>query len=568
MIESFTKSSGHEKILYLRKRLDQLKTIRQPWLNRWEEVSDYICPYAGRFRVNDHQETRNYDLIYDNEGGRALNILTSGLASCATSPVRQWFKLKTKELTKDNVDLGIAKWCSDVEEILLGIFQKSNTYNSLHMLYRDLCLFGVGVDLVYEDPDTVIRHHIIPPGEYCIQVNEQGKVDTLYREFQLTVNQAVQFFGYDKVSKDIRTLYGQGELDQYFTFCHAIEPRNARDKKSKSNKSMPYASYYFCTDDSSDDIIMESGFKQFPALCPRWDALSGETYGLSPSITALPNIKQLQIETQCKSDIVELAANPPLAVPATIHNKYARMMPGQVTYMTSTGVDQMIKPIYQTTGDINAITADIMQLKQDIRSDYFVDLFLMVQQAQDDRKTAAEIYALKEEKMLVLGSVVERLQHELLEPLVEITYAKLKEKNALPPPPQNLSGRSIELEFQSMLAQSQRAIDINNIDRFFSFTQAANGVLPEIIDNINCDKLVRVYRDRMGVDPSIIRNQDEVDKIRQERYQAQQQQMQTEQGEAQGATLNQLMQAQKAGAEASMATQNLEQVGLTQGGML
>lgn len=557
----FKSASGSEKIVYLRKRLDELKTIRAPWLERWREVSDFICPYAGRFEVNDHQQTRNYDLIYDNEGGRALNILTSGLASCATSPVRQWFKLKTKEIQSDNVDLSAAKWCADIEGLLLEVFQKSNTYNSLHMLYRDLCLFGVGVDLIYEDPDTIIRHHILPAGEYCIQVNNEGVVDTLYREFQLTVAQAVRFFGYDNLSNTIRLNFDQGELDTFYTFCQAIEPRNVRDPNSKSNKDMPFASYYFCTDDSSTDIIKESGFKQFPALCPRWDALSGETYGLSPSITALPNIKQLQIETECKSYIVEMLARPPLQAPATIHNKYVKMLPGQINYMMSTGIDQTIKPIVQTVGDIQSISADIMQLKQDIRADFFVDLFLMVQQSQDDRKTAAEIYALKEEKMLVLGSVVERLQHELLEPLVEITYSKLKEGGFIPPAPTNLGGRILDLEFQSMLAQSQRAVDINNIDRFISALQAITSTFPEVIDVIDSDKLVREYRERMGVAPSITRNQKDVDAIREQRNQAQQQQANAEQANLQGNTINQLMAAQKAGADASLATQQLAQVG-------
>lgn len=560
MTVKFKGASGSEKIRYLKQRLDELKRLREPWFNRWQEVSEFISPYSGRFTTNDHQETRNYDSIYDNEAGRALNILTSGLASSATSPVRQWFKLTTNILKKKN-DLEGAKWCSKVEKMLLETFQRSNTYNSLHMLYRDLCLFGVGVDLIYEDPDTVIRHHVLPAGEYCIQANDKGIVDTLYREFQLTVGQAVSFFGYDNLFHTIRLLYDQGQLEQYFTFCHAIEPREARDYRSASNKDMPFASYYFCLDDQSEDIIKEGGFKQFPALCPRWDAISGETYGISPGITALPNVKQLQVESECKSYIVENMARPPLQAPASIHNKYASIAPGSMTFLMNTGVDQAIKPIMSTVGDINSVTADIMQLKQDIRADFFVDLFLMIQQATDDRKTAAEIYALKEEKMLVLGSVVERLQHELLGPLVTITYEKLLALGAIPEPPQSIGGRLIDIEFQSMLAQSQRAVDINNVDRLMGFVQAMSAIQPTVVDIMDQDAMVRGYADRLAVDPEFIRSDEETEKIRAEREQQLQQQQQAEQAQAAGTTVNQLMQAQKAGAEASMATQSLEKVG-------
>lgn len=237
------------------------------------------------------------------------------------------------------------------------------------------------------------------------------------------------------------------------------------------------------------------------------------------------------------------------------------MAPGAVSFTGSTGVDQTIKPIISGVGDINAITQDILQLKQDIRRDFFVDLFLMVQQAQDDRKTATEIYALKEEKMLVLGAVVERLQHELLGPLVTMTFDKMREDNLLPPAPEIIANAQLDLEFQSMLAQSQRAVDINAIDRMLANVQAVSASLPEVLDRINPDGLCDVYRDRLAVDPKIFRSTDEANELRQQRNEAMAQQQQSEQMQMGAGALNQLMQAQKAGAQASEATQSLDAVG-------
>ena len=561
-MSKFSQATPRERKDYLVKRLQDLERLRAPWLDRWREVSDFIYPYGGRFEIHDKFETRNYDKIFDNEAGRSLDTLVSGLASGATSPVRQWFKVTVPDLDAQ-LDIGTAQWCSEVEHMLMRAFQQSNTYNSLHTLYRELCLFGVGVDLVMEDENDILRHHVLTAGEYCLQVNSDGIVDTLYRTFQLTVSQAVNIFGWDNVPKVIKDMYVVGDLDRYFDFCHAIEPRHDRDENSPSNKNMPWASYYFMLsgDAGNDAIISESGFKMFPALCPRWDVLAGDVYGMSPAIRALPNVKQLQQECECKSWALELLVNPPVQAPSTLRQEPLSLTPGAVSFTGITDTGQAIKPIITTSGDINAITQDIMQLKQDIKSDFYVDLFLLIQQATSDRMTATEVAALKEEKMLVLGPVIERLQHELLSPLVQMTYNKLKERKLLPEAPQSIKGRSLELEFQSMLAQSQRAVDINAIDRMMSSVQAMATVAPEILDRIDVDGTFDVYRDRLAVDPKIARSVDEANEIRQSRNQVMAQQQQSAEVEQGAAAYNQFMQAQKAGADASMATQQLSPVG-------
>lgn len=565
---TFSQATPRERKTYLQQRLLDLKRERDPWLARWREVSRYISPFNGRFEVTDRLESRNYDYILDNIAGTSLDILVSGLASGATSPVRQWFKVGASNAALMR-DITIAGWCSDVEHILLQVFQTSNTYNSLHSLYRELCLFGVGVDLIYDDADTIIRHHVLSAGEYCLQTNNKGVVDTLYREFQLTVAQAIQEFGWDSVTDYVHNLYDQGKLDQRVTFCHAIEPRHDRDRSALDSKNMPWASYYFIVDDDkhNKEIISESGFKRFPALCPRWDVIAGETYGLSPAIAALPNVKQLQQESEVKSNVLELLVNPPIQAPANMRQEAVSLAPNAINFTGSTGIDQTIKPILAGIGDINSLSQDIEGLKQEIRSNFFVDLFLMVQSSQDDRKTAAEIYALKEEKMLVLGAVVERLQHELLKPLVAIAFDRLAEENLIPEIPRQVAGNGLELEFQSMLAQSQRAIDINSIERMLSSIQAFSASMPDILDRLNPDGIVDAYRDRLAVDPVMIRSKEDADAIRQQRQQAQASQVQSEQASLEAGSINQLMQAQKAGASASLATQQLDQIGGEAGGV-
>ena len=203
-----------------------------------------------------------------------------------------------------------------------------------------------------------------------------------------------------------------------------------------------------------------------------------------------------------------------------------------------------------------------MELKTSIRRQLFVDLFMMVNNhTESSRRTTVEIYALQQEQMLSLGAVVERNQNECLGKLVNITYRLLSEMGMLPPPPQVMNGENLEIEFTSILAQSQKSVDINGIDRFFSAISMAGQIAPEVFDRINPDGYVDEYRERIGVSPKVLRSKEEADKIRQARQQAQMQAQQMKEEQQQAMTANQLAQAQAQGANAGLAMQQLDTMG-------
>ena len=144
----------------------------------------------------------------------------------------------------------------------------------------------------------------------------------------------------------------------------------------------------------------------------------------------------------------------------------------------------------------------------------------------DTRMTATEVAERHEEKLLMLGPVLERLHNELLDPLIDLTFDYMAEAGLLPPPPPELQGMDLNVEFVSMLAQAQRAIGVNGIDRYVSSLMAVANAKPGILDKLNEDRLADRLQDHLGVDPDLIRSDEEVAAIRQARAQAQQQQEQ------------------------------------------
>jgi hypothetical protein len=198
-------------------------------------------------------------------------------------------------------------------------------------------------------------------------------------------------------------------------------------------------------------------------------------------------------------------------------------MPGGISYYNSVGGGQSpaVKNLFEVNLDLQYLLESNNELKQSIRETFFADLFLMISNQEDPRMTATEVAARQEEKMLMLGPVLERLSNELLFPMVNQTFDAMLEGGALPPPPQELQGQELGVELVSVLAQAQRAIGVNSIDRFTNSLGIVAQMKPEVLDKFDPDAYADVYSDALGVDPSIIIASDKVAVIRQERAQAQ-----------------------------------------------
>lgn len=502
-------------------RLGQLKAERASWWAHWQEITLYLLPRSGRYFAQDRNKGwKRHNNIYDNTGTRALRTLAAGLMGGLTSPARPWFRLTTSDpdLAKH---YPVKLWLAQSTRIMLDVFQRSNTYRALHGMYEELGAFGTAACVVAEDYNTVIHHYPLTAGEYCIATDWQGRVCTLYREFEKTVGELVKEFGIENVSSTVKSMYDSGSLDKWVTVVHAVEPRADREPGKKDAHNMPWKSVYYELGGDPDKPLRESGYKSFRVLAPRWAVSGGDVYGNSPGMEALGDIKQLQQEQLRKSQGIDYQSNPPLQVPSSLKNRDIDRLPGGITFYDPASAQHGIRSMFEVQLDLNHLLADIQDVRSRINGSFYADLFLMLANDVDTRKTATEVAQLHEEKMLMLGPVLERLHNELLSPLVDMTFDSLLEGGVLPPPPRELHGQNLNIELVSMLAQAQRAIATNGIDRFVGSLGQIAQIKPEVLDKFDPDEWVEIYSDMLGVDPELIVPADRVAMVRQSRAQAQ-----------------------------------------------
>lgn len=546
-METYTSQPKHEQRRLLLQRLGALQTERSSWMTHWQDITRHLLPRSGKYFSGDASGgtyasvgsgTRlstsgryKYNSIYDNTGTRALRVLGAGMMAGATSPARPWFRLVSPDPELNDYH-SVRVWTDDVVRRMQRVFARSNTYRTLHTIYEELGAFGTSVSVVLPDFANVIHHYPVPVGEFYIDQDYQGRICTLYREFEKTVAEVVKEFGLDKVSHRVRNLYEKGNLQALVRLIHVIEPREDRDPSKLDGVNKAWKSCYIEQGGEDDaGFLRESGFDRFPVLAPRWAVQSCDVYGHSPGMEALGDIRQLQQEQLRKGQAIDYQTKPPLQVPAELANRDREMMPGGINWWEPggiAGVNQQtphggIRTAFEVNLNLDHLLLDIQDVRARINGAFYADLFLMLANAgPDQRMTATEVAERHEEKLLMLGPVLERLHNELLEPLVEMTFDRMMAVGALPPPPPEIEGMDLGVEFVSILAQAQRAIGSNSVDRFVSsmLTVAQHPAKQDVLDKFNADKWADIYSDQLGVDPRIIVSDDDVAALRDARNKA------------------------------------------------
>lgn len=515
-------SFAEKRTEYMR-RWGSLTLERSSWITHWQELSEFILPRSGRFLITDHNDgAKRHNSIYNSTATRAIRILQAGLMSGMTSPARPWFRLAPADLDLVENE-SVRDWLERAGRIMREVFARSNTYRALPMIYEELGVFGTGVSLVEPNFENVIHHHPLTAGEYCLALDEYGSPNTLYREFEMTTSQLIEKFGEENVSQHVKNLHTSSKVrDVWVPVMHVIQPNGDYDVRKRIKTKMPFTSCYFEKNSHEDRLLREGGYKRFPSLAARWDAKGGDIYGQAPGMEALGDVKQLQHNEFRADQAIDYMALPPVALPTSSKGKDVDMLPGGVSYIDSIGAGQGARSLFDVRMDISHLDAKTQRIERRIHEAFYADLFLMLTLDNSGRElTAREVAERHEEKLLMLGPVLERLHNEALKPLIDITFEHIVEAGLLPPAPEELSGAELNVEFVSVLAQAQRAVGIGAIDRFVMTLGTLQPFKPDVFDKVDGDQVADEVADMLGVDPKLVVSDEKVALVRKDRAAAQ-----------------------------------------------
>jgi hypothetical protein len=511
-------------------RKEALKMERNEYLEEWREIADHMQVRRGRFLISENRKKRNNKKVINERGIFASRTCGAGMLAGVSSPSRPWLKLTTPD--KDlNESAEVKRWLDIVQKRVYQVFGVSNYYGVKHQSYRDMGDYGQGPVLIDQDFDNAIHCYCSPPGEYTMGVNGRGVVDTLYRDMRRTTKEIIgEFAKYGRIPKEVRDAYDRADYDKPWDVVGVVQPNMKMIKGQRGPLGMPFMTAYYvlgCSDADDNNVLNVSGNWENAISAPRWDVQPGDIYADGPGSIALPIAKSLQILERRKGQLIDKIVTPPSQAPAAMEQNVISHAPGAMSFYPSNqaapGANGPITPLYQLHPNaLTAAAAESKVLEDRIDVAYFVDLFLATINSDRRQVTAREISEVHEEKLIALGPVLERTHYEGLNIDIKRSIGILARAKVLPPPPKQMDGMALKVEYTSLLAIAQRAVGAGSIERFSGFVGNLAAGDPRVMDKWDMDQTVDEYADVLGVPASIVRSDDEVAKLRSDRQQAEQ----------------------------------------------
>lgn len=499
------------------KKYDSLKSDRSTAEAHWQECADFVLPRKNDIISEKPQGEKKGQMLFDSTAAHNNELLAGFLAGELTNPAALWFELTTEDEDLD-ADDKIKAWLQKITRQVHTAINSTNFQTEIHELYIDLTTFGTSPMLIEDDDDSLFRFSSRNVSEVLAEEDNKGRIDTIYRGFKWTARQIALEFGEKNLPECLKEAY-QNNAPEKFEILHAIFPRKVVSlsaAKRKSPKGYPWASVYVLRKDKT--ILHEGGFKSCPFVVPRWTKTNTETYGRSPTMKVLADVKMINEMKKTTLKGAQKTVDPPLQMPDDGFILPLKTTPGGINYYRSGSTDRI--ETFANNARIDFGFQMISDIKTAIREGYYAD---QLQLNRGPQMTATEVNARIEQAMRLLGPVLGRLHSELLAPMIERIFEIMVRKGKIEFPAyvqQKFAEKKLtklSVKYSSPIARAQRISEGQNLNRAAAAIAPVVQVDPTVMDNINGDEVARYNFEIYGVPIKLLRTRDEVKKIREAR---------------------------------------------------
>ena len=504
----------------------RLKGERSNWESYWQSVHDYFYIEGENVNTTYYPGTElNAAYLYDSTTLDSADVLASGFMNYLTPATSVWAMLTPKDM-KLRSNKKICTFLEDTRDQVLYTLGKSNFYNEMFNAYKSSGVYGTSCMIEEEDIEVDARFTTLPLKNVCLVEDGRGRVKEYYIEFEYTVSQAVSRWGLDKLSSELQAEYQQGNATtmKKHLFLLYISERYRRDIKKSDKKNLPIEALWI--DEESKAVIDEGGYNEFPAFCHRFDKRPFIQWGFSPAMKALPFARILNTIAKTNLRAMMKQTDPPIAVPDNAFLMPFNANPRQTNYYSKKVMDKGAADIFAFAnyGNPQVGMEAIEMYSQKVKSIMYTDVFLAFQQI-DKRMNNPEIMERINEKMTMLAPAVGRYISEFINPVIIRTIGILARKGKLPKPPDEfIMNPEYEIDCISQLAQAQRRSELNSLVSGLTLVAQMAQFSPEVIDKVNPDKVIDEAWSITGAPDRVLRDDGEVQKLREARGKLAQQQ--------------------------------------------
>lgn len=527
-------------------RHTQLKGNKQPWLDLWQLLGEYIHMRRMDFTTVKQPGDFLTREIFDSTAPKACKTASSTVLSMLWPQSVKRLRLTPPESLPDTAE--IKSYYEKITRKLISVMDnpKAGLPMALEEYMLDQFAFGTSGVEIMRDKKTKLCYKAWGVKNLSIAEDQYGFVDTVYIEINLPVHILVKTYGLETVSSKIRDLYKKKKYDQEFTILIAIEPRMLEENETpkKGNLGMPFRSLHIEVE--TKNALKESGFTEMPIKVARFWKILGEIYGRCPGMDALPSALEANAVWEAVTVAIEKNLDPPLGVldDGKLGGGAIDTSAGAINVFNISGKAGEKNPIFPlyTVGEVKQSVNLLEQLAKDISDHFFIDRLLDFN--NETRMTLGEANIRNRLRNSTLSSIFTRQIAELFTPIVERSFNLLFEDGEFGVIKDSVDHRLAELEKEEepflipdevskLILQGKNVYNIEYFTPALRIMQAeeANGILQsieaaqmmsaagfgQVNDNINSDKALTLYSKITGAPSEILYSTREIAIIRDER---------------------------------------------------
>lgn len=542
-------------------RYEALESERKNLDGQLELLERFVMPGKGRFFQEGLDAEESVDWrhreLYDGTAQNSNTLLAANSHSALTSGAMTWFELTFRQ-DELNESKEAAEWLQDSAERLRADLNDSNFDLEANEFYQEASGMGTAIMLHAEGDSPVPlewgghRFSTEMLRQCYFEEDMDGRPTALFIKRSYTVMQLALKFGIDKLPQRLREKMDNDsnnatDKSEECTYCIYLDPdrKDADVSEVMPPDQRPYAGRWLLNN-SSEFIGDEQGFYEFPAYVLRWQRTAASKYGHCPGIIALGDILTLQEMVEMVRNATEKTVDPPMKHTTRGVIGDVEMIAGGLTAVREMdGIQPLMPPgAYR----VDAGWQDIQDLRARIEKYFYVD---QLQLKDSPSMTATEASIRYDMMQRLLGPTVGRVKSDFQTPLVERCFWMMYRKGALKQMPQIVRDNAAELdiEFTGPLSRAQKMSQMDGIQQWVALTGQIAQVKPQVLDNVDEDAIAKHTGEILGVPAKMMRSEEEVKTIREERKKQAEQAQQMAQME-----------------QASNVAKNVGQSGLADGG--
>lgn len=526
------------------RRWNELKTDRSQHEAIWRDTARIFRPYLGGFGLDD-PAGRSIEKPLSSVPIYAADSFAATLYGTMTNPANRWFGFQSDD-DDVNANPDAKAWMDAVTSRVLTSFGPSVSpyYATAMQVFGSLVVLGNAAEYDELIPsEQKIMDVSVSLAEIVVDIDAWGRVVEVVRRFRLTAGAAMGMFE-GAVPTKIREAAEKSATDKFVFYHHVIKNDDHMPGLRIGPRGKAWLSRYVCEEGRS--LLREAGYDEMPFHFARWHVDTGHIYGLGPGFVALPSAR---IHGRMDDAVVrraQMAADPTLLAPdrdTMVLNGQIR--PGKIVYG---GVDmqgrQMLRPL-ELSGAVGLTLQDREAKLQEMKD---AMNFTLTQLVGRTGMTATEVATINEERHRLFAPHQGRVQAEYLAPKIERRFAMLYRAGQIPPPPQALAGRALEVKYESAAEAAQKSSQGTAAMRLIEDLAPLMQIDPRVMDRLDTDGLVEVLAAARGAPGRMLRSREDADALAAQRQQAQQAMMAMEAMKAGAGAMKDV-----AGAEAAMA---------------